>query len=401
VNRVVGFVNGVEIARAGTCDTAGLGWPYAGKLSPCAGSAAFDLTQNTAGSPFHNGENTVQIQPVDFTGNRGPTVTRTVHVDNAVPELAFANAQDPDDPELIRAPVWDPHSGVAGGKLALRSVGGSDWQPLDTQVVDGELRARVDSSAMPPGDYEFRAEAADVAGNVAETTRREDGEPMVLEFPLRLGVELQAHLEPGGSHQQTIPYRRDSHVAGRLLDRGGDPLADKRITVVEHFGDGALIRERVSHVRTDGDGRWDSKLPAGPSRRVTAHFGGNERYLPAGQEAGSLKVRSRASFRTSRKRVPEGGRVKFKGKVGHFGARIPVGGKLIELQVRESAGRWQTVREAFYTKPSGRYRLKYRFGRFYQSDARFRFRVKIARESDWPYKAPARSRQRRVTVLAR
>ncbi|MGH2954396.1 MAG: hypothetical protein ACRDK9_10340 [Solirubrobacterales bacterium] len=401
LSRVVGYVNGVEVVRAGSCDTAGLGWPYVGKLSPCSGTASFDVNRNTAQSPFHNGENTVQIKAADFPANGAPTVTRTVHVDNAAPQLAFTNAQDPNDPELIRTPVSDAHSGVASGRVFLRPVGGSDWQPLDTQLAGGELRARVDSSALPPGDYEFRAEAADLAGNAAETTKRENGEAMVLTFPLRLGAELQAHLEPGGSHQQTIPYGKDSHVAGRLLAASGDPLADKQVTVVEHFGDGALIRERVSRVRTDGEGRWDSKLPAGPSRTVAARFDGNQRYLPTSQEAGSLKVRSRASFRTSRKRVPEGGRVKFKGKVRHFGARIPVGGKLIELQVRETPGRWQTVREAFHTKPSGRYRLGYRFGRFYQSDAKFRFRVKIARESDWPYKAPSRSRQRVVRVQAR
>jgi hypothetical protein len=111
-------------------------------------------------------------------------------------------------------------------------------------------------------------------------------------------------------------------------------------------------------------------------------------------------VRSKASFRTSRKRVPEGEKIVFKGKVGHVGARIPVGGKLIELQVQEGAGRWNTVREAFYTKPSGRYRLAYRFGRFYVADAVFMFRAKIAREQGWPYKAPVRSRSRQVTVLA-
>jgi hypothetical protein len=87
--------------------------------------------------------------------------------------------------------------------------------------------------------------------------------------------------------------------------------------------------------------------------------------------------------------------------VGHVGARIPIGGKLIELQVREGADRWNTVREAFYTKPNGHYRLAYRFGRFYLADAVFRFRAKVAREQGWPYKAPAQSRSRRVTVLAR
>ena len=78
----------------------------------------------------------------------------------------------------------------------------------------------------------------------------------------------------------------------------------------------------------------------------------------------------------------------FAGKVGHFGARIPRGGKLVELQVREDAGRWNTVREAFHTDASGHFELRYRFGRFYETDASFVFRIKVAREQGWPYKAP-------------
>ena len=254
---------------------------------------------------------------------------------------------------------------------------------------------------MPPGDYEFRAEAVDVAGNSAETTRREDGTPMVLSFPLRQRARLVAGLDPGGAARQTVAYGHGSSVSGRLLDPDGEPLAGREVTVVEQFGAGALIDRRVRVVSTDSRGAWTSELPPGPSRTVSASFAGTARFAPLEQVAGQLTVRSRASFRTSRERVPEGGRVVFAGRIGHYAARMPVGGKLIELQVRESAGRWNTVREAFHTEPSGRYRLGYRFGRFYESDARFRFRVKVAREQAWPYKAPVRSTARTVVVLAR
>ncbi len=111
-------------------------------------------------------------------------------------------------------------------------------------------------------------------------------------------------------------------------------------------------------------------------------------------------MRSRSSFATSRDRVREGRAIEFSGKVGHFGAHIPTGGKLIELQVREGRARWNTVREAFHTDSSGRFRLRYRFGTFYETDAQFVFRVKVAREQGWPYKAPGRSRSREVTVVA-
>jgi hypothetical protein len=98
--------------------------------------------------------------------------------------------------------------------------------------------------------------------------------------------------------------------------------------------------------------------------------------------------------------VREGRRVAFRGRVAHFGARIPAGGKLIELQVKEGS-RWHTVREAFYTHPNGRYHMRYRFARFYTSNVAYRFRVKVLREGGWPYKAPVSSRGKRLVVKAR
>ncbi len=356
---------------------------------------------STGAYPFVNGSNTVEICAEDFAGNRPACTARTVSVDNAPPALAFADTQSRDDPELVTAGVAEAHSGVAAGAIDYRAVGADSWRPLETAISSDELRARVESSALQPGDYEFRAEATDVAGNRGETTRRADGSAMVLTFPLRQFVDLAASLEPGGARTRTVRYGTGSEASGRLLDSAGEPLAGEEIVVDEYFGAGALIDRRTRFVRTDSAGRWSSPIPAGPSREVSASFAGSSRFQEAAEPAGRLTVRSQATFTRSRARVREGGRVVFAGKVGHFGARIPAGGKLIELQVREAVGRWNTVREAFHTEPSGRYRFGYRFGRFYDTDARFKFRVKVAREQGWPYKAPVRSRPRTVTVLAR
>jgi hypothetical protein len=397
-------VNGVEVGRAVPACGGVLGGPYSSLLAPCPVSPLIgdiDLAINTAAAPFHDGPNALLACAEDFAGNAGSCASRTVWIDNSPPAIAFANRQDPGDPELIRVTVNEPHSGLDTARISLRPVGGSTWTPLATEAVGGELRARVDSDAVPAGEYEFRAEASDVAGNTAETTRHEDGTPMVLGFPLRERPRLVAGLGPGAASRQTIAYGHGSSVSGRLLDRDGAPLAGRDVTVVEQFGAGALIDRRVRVVSTDSRGAWTSVLPPGPSRTLTVAFAGTARFAALEQVAGQLTVRSRASFRTSRERVAEGGRVVFAGRIGHYAARMPAGGKLIELQVRESAGRWNTVREAFHTEASGRYRLGYRFGRFYESDARFRFRVKVAREQGWPYKAPVRSVARTVVVLAR
>ena len=111
-------------------------------------------------------------------------------------------------------------------------------------------------------------------------------------------------------------------------------------------------------------------------------------------------MRTRTTFHLSRRHVPEGRRVVFRGRVAHRAARIPAGGKLIELQVRDGS-RWETVRQTFYTRANGRYRLRYRFARFYTSDVAYRFRLKVLREHGWPYKAPVKSRSRKLVVKAR
>ena len=239
-----------------------------------------------------------------------------------------------------------------------------------------------------------------MAGNVAQTTSRADGQPKILAFPLKSGVKLSAHLAPGGGSRMTIGYGDRSKVAGRLVDASGEPLAHQELTVVEHFPDGALINRRVRSVETDSDGLWGERLPAGPSRTITARFDGSQRYLSDDARAGRLRVR------TGRRSISREGTFRRAGESSsvaasaHRAARIPAGGKLIELQVRDGS-RWETVRQAFYTRANGRFRLRYRFGRFYTSDVAYRFRLKVLRERGWPYKAPVKSRSRKLVVKAR
>lgn len=397
-------VNGHWIGRQGWCPRATATWPYVVQGRPCEPNLGpIDVVQDTATWPWRNGcDNAVAVRARDWTGDAAWTGTRSICVDNVPPTIAFSSEQDPDDPELIRAAIGDAHSGIKAEtwRISIRREGTGEWAPLETARRAGALEARVDSSAYEPGTYEFAAAAADVAGNEAVTTKRANGEPMRLQFPLRHAVELDAHLEPSGAARQTVAYGRDSYVAGRLVDSGGAPLAGQTITVVEHFGDGALIRERVSHVKTDAEGRWDSKLPAGPSRTVATHFPGTRRYMPQEATAGKLAVRSRTRFKPSQRRVREGEGLVFRGKLGRKGARIPVGGKLIELQVRIEKGRWDTVKRPIYTGERGQWRLPYRFGDFYTRDVRYQFRARVLRESDWPYK-PALSKKRTVVVVAR
>jgi hypothetical protein len=395
-------VNGSELGAAeqGTCAGVIPGTHTAAWLRPCKGGVSGSVYPSTAELPFHDGGNTLSVCADDFAGNE-TCDTRSIQVDNTAPTLAFANEQSADDPELIRAPVGDTTSGVASGQLSYRASGAGEWTPLPTRIVAGELRARIDSTAVPAGSYEFMAQASDVAGNATVTTLRQDGLPMTLEFPLKARVRLSASFANGGSKRELIGYGRRSSVRGHLRDAQGHPLEGEKLTVVEHFGQGALIRKRISHVGTNQHGWWRLRLPAGPSRRVTVSYGGTHRYLSAKTRGGHLLVRSKATLRPSRRHVHEKKRVVFRGHIAHRGARIPNSGKLLELQVRAGPKTWHTVKEGFRTHPNGHYRIGYKFQPIYCYDVRYRFRVKVAREGDWPYKAPSTSKTKKVTVLDR
>ena len=108
----------------------------------------------------------------------------------------------------------------AGWKDRYQREGTGEWHELPT---GGELRARVDSEAVPAGRYQFKSWAEDEAGNRARRSARENGQPMTLRFPLRAATELRSGIG-NGALKSTINYGRAPEVRGRLLSADRDPL---------------------------------------------------------------------------------------------------------------------------------------------------------------------------------
>jgi hypothetical protein len=387
-----GYVNGDQV-------DAGLAPCSFDDMRPCPlGNTDWLGANDTRQPPWHNGTNKVAVCAWDAAQN-GWCREWAVKVDNAAPGLRFRNTQSPADPELIRVGVLEPHSGIKFGKIAYARDGTDEWHELPTAFQVGELRARIDSEAVPAGDYRFKAWAEDrVGNNSGEVFVRENGQPMVLRLPLRITSELRAGIGDG-AQKRTVKYGRKPEVTGRLRTADGDPLASEKVLIDERYEPGSLEPQHTHQAMTDKEGRFALKLPAGPSRELHVSYPGSKRFRPAGTAPLDLDVRSGVKFKTSRKRVPAGKRVTFTGKVKHEAVQLPAQGKLIELQVKEGTRTWGTVGEAFSTRGDGRFRFPYRFGRFYSRPVRFRFRVKVTPEQGWPYKAPVRSRKRGVTVV--
>ena len=392
-------VNGRPIGLGASWSCAASGELVAFRLQPCELRREIGASLATATPPFINGPNALRICARDFGRSaRVGCAERTVMVDNAPPSAAFRGAPPHEDPELISGDVTDAHSGLALATITYRRLDGGPWRQLVSSDRPGELSARVDSGSVPAGDYLFRINAVDVAGNTTETTKRADGRPMILRFPLKPATTLAASL----GAKREIGYDARPEIRGRLRGGDGEIPPGASVAVVERFDSGAARPVRVSRINVDRRGRFATRLGRGPSRRVSVAYGGSLRYEPSSRSAGGVRVRGRATLTVSRRRVAEGSRVRFRGRVGHRGARIPARGKLVELQVRaRGERRFHTVREATRTDPNGQFRSRYSFGRFYTEPTRYAFRLKVTGETGWPYVTPAYSKPRRLTVVPR
>jgi hypothetical protein len=350
-----------------------------------------------------------------------------VRIDETPPKVSFADSQDSSDPERIEASVADSLSGPdpSRGTIALRPAGSSQpFEPLPTQVSEGRLVARWDSDEYPDGSYEFRASGYDVAGNVVNGARRADGAPMVLANPVKEPTILKSgfggrrlvwhrcvrgptgrrcHRETIEGYERrpatrTVPFGRAIPFGGRLLTQSGAPLAGRPVTVVETFAPGSRPARRETSVRTDGDGAFLVRLPAGPTRRVQADFDGDGLLTRATCRPVRLAVLTPVRLRVSAATAKVGGApVRFSGRVGDSGAAIPAGGMAVGLQFRLPGSGWTEFRTV-QTDAAGRFRYPYGFSDDDSRGVRFQFRAFVAGQEGWPYEAAA---SRPVAVTGR
>jgi hypothetical protein len=313
--------------------------------------------------------------------------TAEVRIDRTSPRVAFANAQDPLEPELIRARVADSLSGAdpQRGWIGVRRAGSGDpFQPLPAAPAPpGELGARWDSDAYPPGEYEFEAHGYDRAGNTATTTRHADGGAMVLSDPLKTPTELRAGLDRRRARLETVRFGRGALLGGRLLGAHGQPLGHAPVRIVERYD--AALAPRESIVRTAGDGSFEAPLEPGPSREALVLFDGSATLTRADSQPLRLAVRSAVRLRTSATEARVGGApLVFRGRVAAAPGTIPPHGVAVQLQFRLGGGEWSEFRTV-RTDRRGRFRYAYRFSDDDSRGATFQFRAFVSAQDSWPY----------------
>jgi hypothetical protein len=347
--------------------------------------------------------------------------TAAVRIDRNAPAASFLNSQNPEDPELIEVRVSDPMSGPdpSKGRIEVRRAeSGDDFEALPTESAAGKLRAHWDSDSYPAGEYEFRATGYDAAGNSVTTARRTNGTSMLLASPLKVPTAVHAGFGgrtlvwhrcvrlKGGQRRcrreaieafslrpatRLVPYGRGTLFSGQLIAGLGSPLGRMPVQIIERFDSGANPAQRVTTVEAGADGIFTAHLAPGPSRTVTAVFGGTRTLTRSAGRLVRLGVRAGVRMRVSAPVAAIGGRaVVFRGEVEADGTAIPPDGKTVQLQFRVPGVPWTEFRTV-QTDGRGRFRYPYRFSDDDSHGVRFEFRAFAPTQSDWPFE-PSSSR---------
>ena len=210
----------------------------------------------------------------------------------------------------------------------------------------------------------------------------------------RIRVDNDCPVDGGGDpgHLQVrLRHDRRSHpgVTGKLTGDGGLPLANATVCIAQTPRVAGAAEHVVATPETDGDGRFDARLPGRPSREVRVAFWPDEdrvaeRYLRVRVPARPrLRVRPKGALRN--------------GQRAHFRAALPgpvADHRRVSLRVR-SGGRWLRVRDG-HTNGRGRWQTRYRF-RATTERRTYRFRVFVPHQEGYPY-AAGRSQVRKVRV---
>ena len=351
-----------------------------------------------------SGEWRARLWLVDAAGNEDPrtAVESVLRLDSEPPSVVFRE-QTSKDPARLRVAASDATSGVGNVSVEIRRKGDDAWTELATQREGSDFTAVVDDETLPAGPYDLRARAVDLAGNERTTISRSNGQPAVLELPVRTAATLRVG-EPSRrcskrsgrpkcrlrlSSAPTLAFGRKATLEGRLRI-GGRP-AGATIEVWRRVKLAGAAWESAGSVQVLSTGRFRFVLPPGPAREYRFRYPGS-----AGARGATAlvdaRVRATTTFAPSRRHVVNGEYITFRGRIK--GGLIPPGGKLVELQVF-TRRRWRTFAQP-RSSAKGRWSFQYRFEAV-RGRVRFRFRARIRREAAYPFHEGT-SRQVEVTV---
>ena len=176
-------------------------------------------------------------------------------------------------------------------------------------------------------------------------------------------------------------------IRGTLKDSGGSPISGASVCVYQTTDLPDAGRELATVVTTQGNGRFATRLDAGPSRTLDLVYRHNTKKLNDRVELGSTVVPALA---IPRKHLVNGQAARFLGRLPGPNAE----GRAVALQARVGR-KWRTFKQV-QTREGGRFRGKYRFTQTI-GRVRYVFRALVKSQSGYPYD-PGASHKRKVVV---
>jgi hypothetical protein len=295
-------------------------------------------------------------------------------------------------------------SRVNSVSIEIRRRGTEAWTELATSPDGSDYVAFVDDESLEAGTYDLRARAVDLAGNERTTETRINGQPAVLELPvrspatLRVGVASQrcTHGRHGRRCRSTlttapmIGFGKKTTLSGHLQVAGKAMRAS--VEVWRQLKTLGTPWERIDTLEASPKGRLRFEVPPGPASLYRFRYPGSPTARGATATV-DARVRAATTFQPSRRNVVNGEYITFRGRLR--GSHIPPGGKLVELQVF-TRRRWRTFAQPRADAATGRWSFQYRFEAV-RGRVRFRFRARIRREASYPFHVGT-SRSVAVTV---
>jgi hypothetical protein len=363
-------------ASAGPSGVAGISCSVDG--APAQWYAASTAQIAVAGIGTHQVQCTAENDAVDGSGAHGSSVPATYSVRIGIPTVAVA-----------------AFSKVVN-KLRCHRV--TERVRIPARWVKVRVRGRIErvrERAHTQKVKVTRCHARTVRRRITrEVTIRRNGKKVRVKRSrvVRVVVEPRTVLKTS----RRVRHGHGTIVDGWLGTADGVALAGQTVDVLTAADNGRNNYHVAAVTTTAANGAWSARLPAGPSRLVSATYGGSPTTESAIAAPVHLVVPAKVQLLSvSPRRIPWGGGVRLTGRLK--GGYLPRGGALVRLRIGEGSGvTTYGVRE--HVRGNGRFTTTYHFGEGDASVHRsFWFQIASLPMGDYPY-APASSRRLTVRV---
>lgn len=259
--------------------------------------------------------------------------------------------------------------------------------------VSGSLAVQLDTEHGPGwvnGANDVQICGYDAGGNRSSCLRRSvqvDNSCAASGGPAAASLDSGADVGGQLRRRAQLTSKDDPVVRGSLRDGGGNPVSGATVCIYQTTDLPDAGRELATTVTTQVNGRFATRLDAGPSRTLDMVYRYNTRKISDRIELDSTVV---PTLNIPKKSLVNGQAARFFGRLPGPNAE----GRAVTLQARVGR-KWRTFKQ-LRTDSDGLFRGRYRFTQTV-GQVRYFFRALVKSQSGYPYD-PGASRKRKLTV---